>query len=498
MKIKKWPNKVRRFFSINKKQLKKDGGSTDGPGSELDQQHASKKKQLAWTPDDIFDEFHGTSPIPPEMKGYVLLVEVGGGEVDQGWVLDYSGTSGSGDEVVVARYDLPQSRIKGKKAPSSPPPGMYNTYDLKTLPWIWYKDLKVFNKIETGKLSDMVAFVTGRIAVAGEMKPWEGLDASWKEAKDRVTEKRKLGGGGAGDNDGGEEEEEEEEEAEEEDNADDDDVEEDKEDAEAEAKAIAEATASADKSYVPPTSLLNSPSPYPLIRSVDGMSLKKYNPAPSVFTARSVPVPLRGKLNVPIHVTIGGSVVEYTVESEDYDVGFGVVAEREEGVTVVTPIDRVDAHVQAVSGKFLVGTVPCALIFTFDNEYSWFREKKITYQITVSPPTKENIISGRKLRATKALAVVSEDRASADERLEVVSEKREQLVQDVERLEKELEEKKKSLGVVEKEEGWLQKRVQLRSVQEDLLNRRLANGWEDENEVEGVIDEEESPERAEV
>jgi len=214
MKIKKWPNKVRRFFSINKKQLKKDGGSTDGPGSELDQQHASKKKQLAWTPDDIFDEFHGTSPIPPEMKGYVLLVEVGGGEVDQGWVLDYSGTSGSGDEVVVARYDLPQSRIKGKKAPSSPPPGMYNTYDLKTLPWIWYKDLKVFNKIETGKLSDMVAFVTGRIAVAGEMKPWEGLDASWKEAKDRVTEKRKLGGGGAGDNDGGEEEEEEEEEEE--------------------------------------------------------------------------------------------------------------------------------------------------------------------------------------------------------------------------------------------------------------------------------------------
>lgn len=145
----------------------------------------------------------------------------------------------------------------------------------------------------------------------------------------------------------------------------------------------------------------------------------------------------------------------------------------------------------------MVGTVPCALIFTFDNEYSWFREKKITYQITVRPPTKENIISGRKLRAEKALAVVSEDRTSADERLEVVSEKRQQLVQEVERLEKELEEKKKSLGVVEKEEEWLQKRVQLRSVQEDLLNRRLSNGWEDENEVEGSGDEE-SPERAEI
>ena len=151
---------------------------------------------------------------------------------------------------------------------------------------------------------------------------------------------------------------------------------------------------------------------------------------------------------------------------------------------------------KAVSGKFLVGSVPCAIIFTFDNEYSWFREKKITYQITVKPPTKENIVSGRKLRAQTALKVVTEDRVSADERLEVVSDKRQQLVQDVERLEKELEEKKKSLGVVEKEEGWLKKRVQLRTVQEDLLNRRLTNGWEDENEVEG--EDEESPERAEI
>lgn len=105
---------------------------------------------------------------------------------------------------------------------------------------------------------------------------------------------------------------------------------------ELEAKAIAEATASADASYTPPTSLLNSSSPYPLIRSVDGMSLNKYNPAPSVFSARGVPVPLRGKLNVPIHVTIGGSVVDYKVESKDFDIGFGVVAEREEGVTVVS------------------------------------------------------------------------------------------------------------------------------------------------------------------
>lgn len=261
------------------------------------------------------------------------------------------------------------------------------------------------------------------------------------------------------------------------------------------AKAVSKAIASADASYTPPSSLLNSPSPYPLIRSVDGMSLKNYNPSPSIFTARSVPVPLRGKLDVPIHVTIAGSVVEYTVESEAYDIAFGVVAEREEGVTVVRATERVDSHINVESGKFLVGIVPCALIFTFDNEYSWFREKKITYQITVQPPTIANIVSGRKQRANTAVKVVYQDRIKAEERLEIVSEKRQEFVQEVERLEKELDEKKKSLGVVEKEEDWLNKRVQLRNVQEDLLNRRLTNGWEDEN-ADGEA--KNSPERAEI
>jgi hypothetical protein len=106
-------------------------------------------------------------------------------------------------------------------------------------------------------------------------------------------------------------------------------------DSDSESEAIAMATKAADESYVPSQSLMSSSSPYPLIRSVDGISLKKYNPDPSRFSAKDVIVPLRGKLNVPIHVTVSGSIVDYTVESKDFDIGFGVVAEREEGVTVV-------------------------------------------------------------------------------------------------------------------------------------------------------------------
>jgi len=103
-----------------------------------------------------------------------------------------------------------------------------------------------------------------------------------------------------------------------------------------EEEAIAQATASADASYVPPPSVLHATTAQPLLRSVDGPSLlSKYDRSPSVYSARGVPVPLRGKVEVPIYVTAGGSVVEYTVESKQFDIGFGIVAQREEGVAVV-------------------------------------------------------------------------------------------------------------------------------------------------------------------
>jgi hypothetical protein len=104
---------------------------------------------------------------------------------------------------------------------------------------------------------------------------------------------------------------------------------------EEEAKAITEATASADASYVPTPSLLNAATPEPLLSQVDGPSLLEYAAAESVYVARNVPVPLRGKVDVPIHVSAGGSVVEYAIETLNYDISFGITAEREEGLTVV-------------------------------------------------------------------------------------------------------------------------------------------------------------------
>jgi len=115
----------------------------------------------------------------------------------------------------------------------------------------------------------------------------------------------------------------------------------------------------------------------------------------------------------------------------------------------------------------------------------------------VTPPSVENIVTGRRTRAKSALAIVQKDKASAESRLERVSSKHGALLQEIERLDIELQEKRKSLGVVEKESSWLKERVQLRDVQEGLLTRRLVEGWEDEvsKKVDG---EEDEVERAEV
>jgi hypothetical protein len=55
----------------------------------------------------------------------------------------------------------------------------------------------------------------------------------------------------------------------------------------------------------------------------------------SVYVGRSVPIAAGGSLMIPIQVSTPGSVVEYAVENKQYDFGFGITAEREEGITIV-------------------------------------------------------------------------------------------------------------------------------------------------------------------
>ncbi len=143
----------------------------------------------------------------------------------------------------------------------------------------------------------------------------------------------------------------------------------------AEEVAIANAISSASASYVPLDTALNDSTTHALLASIDGPSLASYDRNTSTYTARNIPIAVRSKLTVPIYVANSGSIVEYALESQYYDLGFGIVAEREDGSTTVIELSRVDSNVAPITGRFLVLSVPCALVFTFDNEYSWFREK---------------------------------------------------------------------------------------------------------------------------
>mmetsp|Transcript_12 Transcript_12/g.24 ORF Transcript_12/g.24 Transcript_12/m.24 type:complete len:298 (-) Transcript_12:1798-2691(-) len=253
--------------------------------------------------------------------------------------------------------------------------------------------------------------------------------------------------------------------------------------AEMERRAIEEATATADAAYVPSLSVINASTAEPLLEQVDGPALSTYQTAANIYAAKNVPIKLRDRLDIPIVVSVAGSIVEYTMETELYDISFGITAQRDDGIVVVKENNRVDSHVSPVNGKFLVASVPCQLVFTLDNSYSWFREKIVTYTIKVMPPAIETIISGRRRRAKSALKVVEQDKESVEERLTHATVQKNSLLKAVQHLEKELKERKSSLETVEKEETWLHSRVLLRTSQMEQLNSRLEKGWKDERDI---------------
>lgn len=141
---------------------------------------------------------------------------------------------------------------------------------------------------------------------------------------------------------------------------------------------------------------------------------------------------------------------------------------------------RFYADESPLTQKFLVGTVPCLIQFDFGNDYSWMREKVVSYKITVTPPSRESLAAGRRRRATACLKAVEDDLSTASSRLEAASLQKTNLQQEVAKVMKELEEKKKAWQVAEKEEAWLKERKALRLEQQKLLKQRLDNGWEDE------------------
>lgn len=145
-------------------------------------------------------------------------------------------------------------------------------------------------------------------------------------------------------------------------------------------------------------------------------------------------------------------------------------------------MERVDASRTAITGKFLVGSVPCLIQFSFENEYSWYREKIVSYKVTVTPPSLSTLKAGRRRRAKACLKAVAEDAKSANKRYTSATEQKVSIEKELEALYQQIESKKKALAVVKKEETWLKDRVAVREAQTKALVQRLEVGWPDETD----------------
>lgn len=121
--------------------------------------------------------------------------------------------------------------------------------------------------------------------------------------------------------------------------------------------------------------------------------------------------------------------------------------------------------------------------FSFANDYSWMREKVISYKITVTPPSSESLLSSRRTRATKSLKVVDSDLQKLGPKIAAVQKKQMELERQVATLQQQLQDKQKDLETTTQEQVTLKERKVLRQEQARLLQERLKHGWKDETKT---------------
>jgi septal ring factor EnvC (AmiA/AmiB activator) len=120
----------------------------------------------------------------------------------------------------------------------------------------------------------------------------------------------------------------------------------------------------------------------------------------------------------------------------------------------------------------------------FENDFSWVREKVISYKVTVTPPSLQTLTAGRRRRAKACLKAVEDDYKVTSARYRKVQDQRTLLETELEQLKLEIEQKERTLKGIVKEEVECKGQITLRQEQIRQLKDRLENGWEDEREAE--------------
>jgi hypothetical protein len=119
---------------------------------------------------------------------------------------------------------------------------------------------------------------------------------------------------------------------------------------------------------------------------------------------------------------------------------------------------------------------PCTLLLVFQNHYSWFNTKLLSYSVTVRPPSKGSILEKHRLAMTSALEGVEQDLKSAEVRLSRVQDTSKLVITEISRLQSLINEKQGSLNIAAAEEKHLLERVGFRRKQVEGIRDRMGLG----------------------
>ena len=225
--------------------------------------------------------------------------------------------------------------------------------------------------------------------------------------------------------------------------------------------------------------------------SIDGPSA-----VPEEATYKCSKVPVHYALELPIPVAARGSTVRYAFSTEAADISFGIYIrksdeesraqngnggdgndgegpdEGEESELLAT--ERVDSHLEPITGSFIVPNAPCVVLLCWENHYSWFKSKTLSYSVTVKPPSVSQTLAGKKQRVSIAMDNVSVDKNSAEVRLMKVLKHRQDATERLKALKDELRATELSLVNSVAEEKAVRDRLEFRGRQEQGLQERLA------------------------
>ncbi|XP_003747619.1 SEC14-like protein 2 [Galendromus occidentalis] len=105
--------------------------------------------------------------------------------------------------------------------------------------------------------------------------------------------------------------------------------------------------------------------------------------------AKTIKLSKRSSHKIELPVENEGSVINWTFRTNGHDLGFALLRKKNDGsLEGCVPSTRVDCHVLPEEG-FYTCNVSGTYIFKFDNSYSWFTDKTVTFDVNVAPPSDE-------------------------------------------------------------------------------------------------------------